>query len=483
MFGSVAPRRAQKAFWITLSTVVLDLACLLAAVAVADLALHQPLFGPPPALAVITATSPFWILIFATSGLYSPNRRLGRLSEVARIAVAVTMSMTSLIVVDYLRGDVVLFADRSAPLVAVGLGVAGIVTSRLLIRRVLLQLHLRGRALTNVVVIGTGPVAERLAMELRPSQGVHVVATVSPADAGTIFAGSPVYSTLDQALNSHRLDIDEVLQTDATLGRVESARLMSLANERGISYRFVPDLYGVFAASSTMGTVAGVPVMEVRLTSLDGWATLGKRIVDVVGSIVGLIVLSPLFLLVATLVKVHDPAGPVLYRQQRLGKGGRMIGVYKFRSMLWEFSTGADRPYKTAEEAFVAMGRGDLVEEFAINQKVDDDPRVSPLGAMLRRTSLDELPQLLNSLLGHLSLVGPRPITPVELERYGNHQHSFLALKPGITGLWQVSGRSDVGYDQRVKLDVYYAENWSAGLDLSILARTVKTVVGGRGAY
>ena len=127
-----------------------------------------------------------------------------------------------------------------------------------------------------------------------------------------------------------------------------------------------------------------------------------------------------MFLLVATLVKMHDPAGPVLYRQQRLGKGGRMIGVYKFRSMLWEYSTGADRPYKTAEEAFVAMGRADLVEEFAINQKVDDDPRVTPLGALLRRTSLDELPQLLNSLLGHLSLVGPRPITQVELERYGH---------------------------------------------------------------
>jgi lipopolysaccharide/colanic/teichoic acid biosynthesis glycosyltransferase len=173
----------------------------------------------------------------------------------------------------------------------------------------------------------------------------------------------------------------------------------------------------------------------------------------------------------------------VLYRQQRLGRGGQAIGVFKFRSMLWEYSTGADRPYQTAEQAFIAMGREDLVEEFAVDQKVADDPRVSALGKFLRRTSLDELPQLFNSLLGHLSLVGPRPITPVELDRYGAHQRSFLALKPGITGLWQVSGRSDVGYDQRVKLDVFYAENWSTLLDVTILARTFTTVAARRGAY
>ena len=483
MFGSVAPRRAQKAFWITLSTVVTDLACLFAAVAGTDLLVNEPRFGPPVALAVVGASAPVWIIIFAASALYSPQRRLGRLSEVARITFAVALCMTSLVVVDYFRQDLSLFTEPYALVLATGIGVATIIATRVLIRRVLHRIHLSGRALTNVVVVGTGPVADRLAMELRPSQGVRIIAAVSPAEAGQTFAGTPVYATVEQAIDSHRVDVDEIIQTDATLSRAESARLMSLANERGMAYRFVPDLYGVFAANSVTGVVAGIPVMDVRLTSLDGWASLGKRLFDLAGSVIGLILLSPLFLLVAALVKVTDPSGPVLYRQQRLGKGGRMIGVYKFRSMLWEYSTGADRPYKTAEEAFIAMGRADLVEEFAINQKVENDPRVSPLGAFLRRTSLDELPQLLNSLLGHLSLVGPRPITPVELERYGTHRHSFLALKPGITGLWQVSGRSDVGYDQRVKLDVYYAENWSAGLDLSILARTVKTVMVRKGAY
>ena len=483
MFGSVAPRRAQKVFWITLCTVIADLVGMFVSVTGTDSLFDQSRFGPSIALALVAILAPVWIVVFAASALYSPRRRLGRLSEVARITFAVTLCMTSLVVVDYFRRDLTLFSEPLTLVLATSIGVAMIVGFRVVIRRALRQIHLSGRALTNVVVVGTGPVADRLAMELRPSQGVKIIAAVSQTEAGRTFASTPVYATVEQALDSHRVDVDEIIQTDATLSRAESARLMSLANDRGMAYRFVPDLYGVFAANSITGTVAGVPVMDVRLTSLDGWASLGKRLFDLIGSMLGLIVLSPLFLLVAALVKVTDPAGPVLYRQQRLGKGGRMIGVYKFRSMLWEYSTGADRPYKTAEEAFIAMGRADLVEEFSINQKVENDPRVSPLGAFLRRTSLDELPQLLNSLLGHLSLVGPRPITPVELERYGAHRHSFLALKPGITGLWQVSGRSDVGYDQRVKLDVYYAEHWSAGLDLSILARTVKTVVARKGAY
>lgn len=139
-----------------------------------------------------------------------------------------------------------------------------------------------------------------------------------------------------------------------------------------------------------------------------------KRALDLAGSLAGLVVLAPVFVLVALLVKVTDPAGPVFYRQNRLGLGGRGIGVLKFRTMRWEYSTGPDRPYQTAEQAFVAMGRADLVAEFALTQKVEDDPRVSRLGALLRRTSLDELPQLVNVLLGHLSLVGPRPITPQE---------------------------------------------------------------------
>jgi exopolysaccharide production protein ExoY len=208
-----------------------------------------------------------------------------------------------------------------------------------------------------------------------------------------------------------------------------------------------------------------------------------KRVVDVVGALTGLILLAPLFAIVALLIKVSDPTGPVFYRQNRLGHLGRPIGVLKFRTMRWAYSTGPDRPFHTAQAAFVAMGREDLLAEFELTQKVADDPRVSALGALLRRTSLDELPQLVNVLLGHLSLVGPRPITAPELEKYGRHGDTFLTAKPGVTGLWQVSGRSETTYDERVRLDLTYIRTQSAVLDLMILFRTVAVVLAQRGAH
>jgi exopolysaccharide production protein ExoY len=211
-------------------------------------------------------------------------------------------------------------------------------------------------------------------------------------------------------------------------------------------------------------------------------ARMSKRAIDVAGATVGLLLLAPVLLVLIMVVKLHDPAGPVFYRQNRLGQAGKMIKVLKFRTMRWQYSTGPDRPYKTAQEAFVAMGRADLLEEFEVAQKVTDDPRVSPLGALLRRTSLDELPQLVNALLGDLSLVGPRPIVMQELDRYGDQSETFLTAKPGITGLWQVSGRSDTTYDERVRLDVSYIRNWNILLDLSILVRTVIVVAAKRGA-
>jgi lipopolysaccharide/colanic/teichoic acid biosynthesis glycosyltransferase len=259
--------------------------------------------------------------------------------------------------------------------------------------------------------------------------------------------------------------------------------MMRYANSRGINYRFVPDQYGVYAAASSATTVAGIPVLELRLTSLDGWGAVGKRAFDLVAGTLLVALLSPVLLAVAAVVKLSEPSAPVLYAQQRLGKSGRPIRVLKFRSMRWQYSTGPGRPYQSAEEAFAAMGRADLCAEFALHHKVVDDPRVSRLGRLLRRSSLDELPQLFNVLRSDLSLVGPRPITSAELARYGERHASFLALKPGITGLWQVAGRSSVTYPERVNLDVFYVENWSLGLDVSILFRTMRTVTARRGAY
>ena len=301
--------------------------------------------------------------------------------------------------------------------------------------------------------------------------------THSPA-AKTI----PVITDLETALAARPDDIDEIVQADVDMDRDEVARLMSLANSRGITYRFVPDQYGVYAATSTLATVDGIPVMEVRLTALDGWSAVVKRAFDLICTVLLTVLLSPVMLVIAAIVKLRDPSGPVFYRQTRIGRYGRPLQIIKFRTMVWQYSTGPGRDYASPLDAFRAMDRPDLVDEFLADHKVRDDPRITSIGRFLRRTSLDELPQLFNVLSGKLSLIGPRPVTEEELVRYGTQRSSYLALKPGMTGLWQVSGRSDVSYDERVKLDLFYIENWSLTLDARILAKTPVAVFARRGA-
>jgi exopolysaccharide biosynthesis polyprenyl glycosylphosphotransferase len=428
--------------------------------------------------------TPFWMLVFAAVGLYSVRYDRGRLNEICRVVFAVSGGAMLLIVESYLRPHGAVFQGRSVPVFAVGLGIPFVVLSRQFVRLSMRLLYATGRGLHDVVLVGTGELAQRVGASLRRSgSGYRIVGVVSAEHDGDTFLGDvPIYPNLEAALAAHSM-VDEIVQAEVELHRSEITRMMALAGRRGVSYRFVPDLYGVYAAASTLATLDGLPLMEVRLTSLDGWPAIGKRLLDLVGSLVLIGLLAPLMAVIAVACKVGDPTGPILYRQRRLGIGGREIDVMKFRSMRWQYSTGLGRPYASAIEAFQAMDRADLAEEFARNHKVANDPRVSAVGKWLRRTSLDELPQLFNALRGDVSLVGPRPITEAELERYGNQRASFLALKPGITGLWQVSGRSDTGYDERVKLDVFYAEHWSLGLDLSILAKTLVTVAGRKGAY
>jgi lipopolysaccharide/colanic/teichoic acid biosynthesis glycosyltransferase len=224
-----------------------------------------------------------------------------------------------------------------------------------------------------------------------------------------------------------------------------------------------------------------IPVEQLGKVSRS--AAFTKRGMDLLGSTLLLILLSPLFLVIALAIKMSDPSAPVFYTHRRVGKGGRTIKVIKFRSMHNHFSTGDGAPFATPIEAYAAMGRHDLCEEFAMSHKVAVDPRVTTIGGFLRRTSLDELPQILSAWRGDLSLVGPRPITAEEVCRWGDGADTLLAVKPGITGLWQVSGRSDVSFAQRVEFDLFYVRHWNIWMDVKILLRTIPAVLHRRGAY
>lgn len=443
----------------------------------------QPVSQSHFALVAVLLT-PLWISFFAIGGLYNIKANRGRTNELGRICGVVLAGVGFLIVLDYMRFLGPIFPGRVVPVYSLLLGVALVALCRQLARRLLLTGWKRGHGLRNVILIGCGAITRRITEELlRPTSGYRVLAVVCPREDGASYSNVPVFPTLETALEG-RLDVvDEVLQADVELPRSEVERLMAHVTSLGLVYRFVPNQYGVYAASSSLSTIAGVPVMDVRLTSLGGWGAVYKRAFDLIGVSLLLVLFAPFFLCSAAVIKVTDPQAPVFYWQTRLGRGGRPIRVMKFRTMGWKYSTGPKRPYTTPIEAFAAMGRHDLCAEFLRDQKVRDDPRISGFGRLLRRISFDELPQLVNVLKGELSLIGPRPITPEELDRYGSQRVSFLALRPGITGLWQVSGRSDVSYDERVKLDIFYVENWSVKLDLTILAKTTTAVLARRGAY
>jgi undecaprenyl-phosphate galactose phosphotransferase len=270
---------------------------------------------------------------------------------------------------------------------------------------------------------------------------------------------------------------DEIIHADSSLPRDDILEILRFANDHHLSYRFVPHQSGLYAPDTVVSTLAGVAVVKIRVTPHEGWGRIIKRGFDIVGAAFGLLLIAPLLLLIALVIAVVDP-GPVLFRQERLARAGDTFKILKFRTMRVGYS---GRP---ALEVFRELGREDLVEEFQREQKVKDDPRVSPLGAFLRRTSLDELPQLWNVLRGDLSLVGPRPIVRDELVKFGDFTGTILAIKPGITGLWQTSGRNDISYEERVELNIQYVENWSLRLDIVILLRTLALVIrGGGGAY
>ena len=196
-----------------------------------------------------------------------------------------------------------------------------------------------------------------------------------------------------------------------------------------------------------------------------------KRCTDIMGSLCGLIILFPLFLIVSLLIKIEDPKGKVYYKHFRIGKNMRKIPVYKFRSM-----------YQNSQEIMNNFTE-EQKKEYAENFKLKNDPRITKIGKIIRKTSIDELPQLVNVLKGEMTIVGPRPIVEAELNKYGEYQNVYLSVKPGLTGMWQAYGRSDTSYEERVKLDVYYVENQKLSLDVKIIFATIISVLSGKGAY
>ncbi|MGH7540173.1 MAG: exopolysaccharide biosynthesis polyprenyl glycosylphosphotransferase, partial [Gemmatimonadota bacterium] len=275
-------------------------------------------------------------------------------------------------------------------------------------------------------------------------------------------------------------ELEQVIEENAVQSVILSARLEPAAFRdivcrcllHGCEASLVPADLGPFPLRVSNYDLNGWPMLELEVPHLHLFQVILKRSLDMLLSAVGIVLLLPVLVLVALAVRLDSP-GPILFQQRRLGLGGRRFTIYKFRSMRAD-AEGALRTDPRLYREYVKNG---------FKLPADHDPRIGRVGAILRRTSLDELPQLFNVLKGDMSLVGPRPIVPEEIGRYGEKADVFLAVKPGITGYWQVNGRSTVGYPERALLDINYIRNWTLGTDLRLLLLTVVVVLWRRGAY
>lgn len=437
--------------------------------------------GPELFLKIFVVALPVWIFIFALLGLYGQSNVRSRLEEWSKVFVGASAGTAFLIMLDFFSHTPI-FPSRAIPIYGYILSFVFIIILRSLVRFMEHFLFRFGFGIHRTLLVGSGPIAEGIYRSLKDTHrtGYKIVAVL---DTHNIKSGRFKSLRSIKSLNDlDKVDFDEILQADSALPSDEVLGLINFANNNQITYRFVPNQFGLFATNSRIATIGGQQLIEIQRTPLDGWGRIMKRLFDLLGAVGALIITSPLILGIAIATRTSDD-GPIFYKHRRLSRTGKPLDVYKFRSMYWRYCDGPDRPYKNAAQTLAAMGRKDLVEEFKRHQKLTSDPRVMPVGRFLRRTSLDELPQLFNVLKGDMSMVGPRPILDEELSRYGKHSAIFLSLKPGLTGLWQISGRSDIGYDERVKLDIFYVEHWSLLLDVKILVKTVMAVLLRGGAY
>jgi undecaprenyl-phosphate galactose phosphotransferase len=356
-----------------------------------------------------------------------------------------------------------------------GLGFVFLVLFRNIARAIRTMLFSYHIGITNILIVGNTSISEELVHSLRDSRrsGYRVLGVVG--DKRRQYGVD--FTNFQEALEKVKHEsLSGIIQTELYPQEGRNREILDYAQEHHISYRFIPGNTELFVGNIDVELFRNsVPVIAVRQTALFGWGRIAKRLFDLVFGTILLIIAAIPMLAIIFALKVTEPRGKIFYRPKRYGRFGGTFEFYKFRSMYQKYCT-------TPEEGFERMGRPDLLEQFRANgDYLPNDPRVTPIGRFLRKTSLDELPQLLNVIKGDLSLVGPRALDVLELENY-DKKNLILAVKTGITGLAVVSGRKDIPFEERRKLDLYYVQNWSFWLDLTILAKTIRVVLERSGA-
>lgn len=411
-----------------------------------------------------------WLCVFALLKLYSLGIKRGSLEEAIGIVIgslsAATLASASIYFFHQLEfSRLVLLATTflAMPLVWLGRLLTG------LCERALMK---RGFGVKKVLLVGEGAEAIQVEQVL-----------VLPRTFGQKIVGRVSFKGFEEAVLN--LKPDEVIVAEMTLPSEAMTKMATLCEDKGIRFKFIPDIYQLRPSAIAADTIADFPLIELRTTALEGWTAMIKRLTDFVCSLIALFVISPLLLMTALAIKLED-GGPVIFEHERVGQYGKRFFLLKFRSM---------KMYKVEGQLVHAEEYLKVNEVLAKKleespcYKLPDDPRVSKVGRFIRKTSIDELPQFLNVLKGEMSIVGPRAYIGKELDKqletYPQTRQlvrRLLTVKPGITGLWQVSGRSNLEFSERVALDAYYATRINLLMDLKLMLRTIPVVLRGSGA-
>jgi exopolysaccharide biosynthesis polyprenyl glycosylphosphotransferase len=407
---------------------------------------------------LVLVTSLFLLAIYSISGLYGIKRANGILEDFLRLTVATSAGLVFIIIYSFIRRE--WFDSRFLIFSAWIFAVIFVLFGRIIIRAVQKKLVKKGIGVHKTLIIGGDQVSQELMDEIKenPSLGYKLVQYFKDLDLGKI----------KETVASSQ--IDDIILANPDFPREQVLALIDFCEERHLSFKFVPNLFQALTINIDFDTLGGVPLVELKRTALDGWGKILKRVIDFIGAVFGILIFSPFMAVIAILVKLDSP-GPIIYKNQRVGPDG-LFKAYKFRSMKIEHCIGPEYD----ENGHATKLEDELIEKQSGRRgpvyKILNDPRRTKLGRFLEKSSLDELPQFFNVLIGNMSLVGPRPHTPKEVAKYEKWHHKVFNIKPGITGIAQISGRSEIDFDEEVKLDTYYIENWSWRMDVKILLKT-----------
>lgn len=423
---------------------------------------------------VIGLALPIWMVLFWVYQLYSTKVLFGGLEEYTRLFNTITTGAVTLIVIDFMfhRHESISRGWLIALWVIALLLCGGF---RFAFRHWVFFLRRHGHLLTPAVIVNADGEGLMMLEQLKQwhNSGLRVRGFLDERlpigkqiqEDITILARC---DDLEEIIKTY--NIEEVIVATGSLNReqlVNIYRIISGLPE--VKLRFSSGLFEMISTGLHIKEMAHVPLIEVNKVRIMGLNALLKSIMDYVGAAFLLVFLSPFYAVISLLIH-RDSPGPVIYKHQVIGLNGELFNAYKFRTM-----------HNNGNE--VLNANPILRKKFEENFKLKDDPRITRIGRFLRRTSLDEMPQLLNVLMGQMSLVGPRFISPPEIHKYGKWGMNLFTVKPGLTGLWQISGRSDVNYEERIRLDMYYIRNWTIWLDIYILLSTIPAVLSRKGAY